>query len=63
MSYLTGDCHWVWVGVPPTKNVIAMVLSKDGVASIGTFDASFHVAWAALPKIPPKLKEMMKAKS
>lgn len=44
---------------PPPRHNKLIVLSRYGVASIGTFAKGFHVGWVELPKIPEAIKEKM----
>lgn len=43
--------------VPPPLNTKLFVISKYGVARIGTFDQNYDVAWFPLLKIPDSVKQ------
>lgn len=43
--------------VPPPLNTKLFVVSKYGVARIGTFDPDYDVAWFPLLKLPDSVKQ------
>lgn len=55
------ECYDAALVLPPL-NTKMIVVSKYGVARIGTFDPNFDVAWFPLPRLPQTVKQRISEK-
>lgn len=55
----TADIKWIDGDTKKPQGNKVLLLSKYGMASIGSYQEGFHVAWSPLPKVPPELRQKM----